>query len=94
MNHLASYLVYHRYLSENGVEYRYNTVLDKDKCDEYKKEFHEGKNTHGLPVHMNMEMVEAWYPRNFSERVDYILLYLNNIMPHIGQQVTLCCSLY
>lgn len=88
-NHLGAYLAYHKYLGDNVVEYRYNTVLDKVKCDEYKKEFQEGKNTHGLPVHMDNDMVEAWYPRTFADRIDYILLYLNRNIHHVGQQISL-----
>ena len=88
-NQLGPYLLYHRYLKKRGIEYRYNTVLSKEKCDEYKREFQQGNNTCGLPVHMNRDMVEAWYPRSFSERVNYILLYLSSQMPHIGQQITM-----
>lgn len=88
-NHLGAYLAYHKYQNENFIEYRYNTVLDKEKCDEYKKEFQEGKNTHGLPVHMDDDMVEAWYPRTFADRIDYILLYLNGNIHHVGQRITL-----
>ena len=87
-NHLGAYLAYHKYLNANVVEYRYNTVLDKEKCDEYKKEFHQGNNVYGLPVHMNNEMVEAWYPRTFSDRVDNILLYLDKSIHHVGQQIS------
>ena len=88
-NHLGAYLAYHKYHGENVVEYRYNTVLDKVKCDEYKKDFLEGKNNHGLPVHMDNDMVETWYPRTFADRIDYILLYLNRNIRHVGQQVSL-----
>lgn len=76
-NHLASYLVYHCYKNyDNSIEtdYRYNTVRSKQWCDQYRKEFDDGTNSYGRPVHMDSEIIEAWYPKNFSERVDKILL--------------------
>lgn len=82
INHLASYLYYHKY---NNKDYRYNTILDKEECDRYKKEFDSGHNLCGRPVHMNSEMVEIWYPKLFSERIDYILMFLGNKMEHIGK---------
>lgn len=88
-NHLASYLLYHCFPYENVIEYRYHTTLDKETCDKYKKEFQEGNNTHGHPVHMDAELIENWYPKTFSERVDYILLYINTRTLHMGQQITL-----
>lgn len=88
-NHLGAYLAYHRYSGNIFREHRYNTMLSKEKCDEYKLDYQQGKNTHGLPVHMDEEIVEAWYPRTFADRIDYILLYLNNQMKHVGQQISL-----
>lgn len=89
-NHLASYLIYNAF-HENagvGVEYRYHTVLDKEICDKYKEEFDKGNNIHGRPVHMDEEMIENWYPKTFSEKIDYILLYFNSRIKHLGQQVS------
>lgn len=88
-NHLASYLLYHCFKYENVTEYRYHTTLDKDTCDKYKKEFEEGHNTHGHPVHMDADIIKNWYPKSFSERVDLILLYINDRTPHMGQQISL-----
>ena len=45
-NHLASYLVYNAFLSSDVIEYRYHTGLEKEICDQYRKEFDEG-------IHMN-----------------------------------------
>lgn len=88
-NKLASYLLYHAFRAENYAEYRYHTELEKELCDQYRKEFDSGNNTHGRPVHMDTELVDAWYPKTFSERVDNILLYLGTHIPHIGQKITL-----
>lgn len=87
-NKLASYLFYHAFQADNCVEYRYHTELDKEMCDQYGKEFDSGNNTHGRPVHIDTELIDAWYPKTFSERVDNILLYLGAHTPHIGQQIT------
>lgn len=87
-NHLASYLLYNGF--RHGLfEYRYHTVLDKETCDKYRKDFDNGNNVHGRPVHMDANIIENWYPKTFSERVDRILLFLNSRTKHIGQQITL-----
>lgn len=87
-NHLAAYLVYHCFQQpKNGglTEYRYNTVRDKEFCDEVRGKYKQGDIRHGCPVHMNSQMIEAWYPQNFAERVDKILLYIAKHTDHIGQ---------
>lgn len=88
-NHLASYLVYNCFHSENYDEYRYHTVMDKEKCDLYRQEFDKGNNTSGRPVHIDADIVENWYPKTFSEKVDRILLYVNNKTKHVGQRITM-----
>ncbi len=87
LNHLSSYLVYHEYEQKKATEYRYNTILSKEECDRYGEEFKKGNNVRAIPVHMNPEMVEAWYPHTFAERVDLILLYINSRAKHIGQKI-------
>lgn len=94
--HLGSYLFYHRFCAGDS-EYRYHTTLIKEKCDEYRKQFENGNNSHGRPVHMDGETVDSWFPKSFSERVDNILLRINSLTKHVGQSVTLIhpelCSL-
>lgn len=92
LNHLASYLVYHAYIRGKISEYRYNTVLDKDECDKYKKEFQKGNNISGLPVHIDSDIIEAWYPRTFADRIDNILLFFNSKAKHLGQKIALSLS--
>lgn len=87
-NHLASYLLYHRFIGDR-FERRYNTVMSKEKCDEYKKEIAQNKLHNRHPVHMSEEMVETWYPRTFSDRIDNILIYLNGRIQHVGQYVSM-----
>lgn len=84
-NHLASYLAHHRFPYDH-YEYRYHTTLDKETCDQYNKEHEQDEVKGRRPVHMDSDMVENWFPKTFSERVDYILLYIDANTPHIGQQ--------
>lgn len=87
-NQLASYLFYHSFKQSNVVEYRYHTGMDKETCDRYRKEFDDGVGYHGRPVHMDAEIINNWYPKTFSDRVDKILLYLGEHIPHVGQEMT------
>ena len=88
-NQLASYLFYHRYLHDSfPTEYRYHTTLSKDICDNYKAEFNQGIMNNGNPVHMDRDIINTWYPKSFNERVDYIIRYLGDHNPHIGQAVS------
>jgi nucleoside 2-deoxyribosyltransferase len=87
-NHLSSYLVHNRF-TQVSLDYRYHTDLAKEICDKYKKEFEQGNIIHGHPVHMNSDIVENWYPKTFSERVDYIMLFLNTQIKHIGQKISM-----
>ena len=89
---LASYLYYHRFRNAGYCEepeYRYNTDLSRETCDEYKMKFESGDIKKGRPVHMDESIIENWYPRTFSDRVDYILLQINRLSKHIGQNVEL-----
>lgn len=81
MNHLAAFLAHNAYASADDFEQRYYTTVSKEICDELQKE---GR---GHPVHIDSEIVEAWYPKSFSEKVDHILLYISNHAPHLGQTV-------
>ena len=94
-NHMAAYLVYHCYkddYTKSKFECRYHTVHDKEWCDKYRKEVKDGKNIEGQPVHMDETIVENWYPKTFSERVDNILLYIANHTQHIGQPLQLSAN--
>lgn len=87
-NHLAPYLAYNGF--KKGIaEYRYHTILDKEICDKYRKEFDAGNNTHGRPVHMDADIIDNWYPKTFSERIDMILIHIYSRTKHIGQQIPL-----
>lgn len=87
-NHLASYLVYNRFL-EGDSKLRYHTTMSREYCDGYNLKTQQTGRRAGHPVHMGPDLVEAWYPRTFSERVDKVLLFLDSRIPHIGQQLFL-----
>lgn len=88
INHLAPYLAYNC-LKSHQSGCRYYTSLNKEECDKYNEAYENGDYTHGRPVHIDAEIIQAWYPKSFSERIDLILLYLNKKTKHIGQQVQL-----
>lgn len=88
LNHLGAYLAYNGFI-QNGTEYRYFTTMSKEKCDEYSKDFENGERSHGHPVHLSVENVENWYPKTFSDKIDYILFYLNDHTKHYGENVKL-----
>lgn len=81
MNHLAAFLAHNAYNSADKFENRYYTTVSKEICDELQKE------GQGHPVHIDSEIVEAWYPKSFTEKIDQILLYLYKHAPHIGQTI-------
>lgn len=88
-NHLASYLLYHRFASTpEKPEHRYHTTRPKDMCDKYNQDFSRGNIINGGPAHVDAGIVENWYPKRFSEKVDSILLYLYHSTPHMGQQIS------
>ncbi len=85
-NHLASYLFYNAFHHKPGGEPRYHSCLSEEKCAEYRKEYERGVRTHGLPVHMDAQTVENWYPKTFSEKIDKILLYLGEHEEHFREE--------
>ena len=88
-NRLASYLYYNRFLLNDELECRYHTTLSKEKCDRYRREYDEGINHRGRPVHMDTDIIGNWYPKSFSQRTDLILIKLSERAKHIGQSVEL-----
>lgn len=88
-NKLASYLFHNRFSCSNPSEYRYHTTLSKEQCDSYIEEYKDALDLHGRPVHFDEEMLDNWYPKTLSERVDRILLRLDSLTKHIGKVVFL-----
>lgn len=87
---LASYLFYNRFEKEDADTYRrYHTTKSKEQCDRYRKKYEHGDNSHGFPVHMDRDVVQNWYPDLFSEKIDDILLKLEKMTKHIGEEVKL-----
>ncbi|MBE5917319.1 MAG: hypothetical protein E7273_10820 [Pseudobutyrivibrio ruminis] len=84
---LGTYLIYHKFSGPN--EYRYNTERTKEECDKYSQEFKAGKNTMGFPVHMNNEIIDSWFPKSFSEKIDLIVLFLAKRTMHLGQTISM-----
>ena len=88
LNQLGSYLAYNGF--RQGInEHRYYTNRNKEQCDEWIQNCKQGDNTNGQPVFLSPENVANWYPKTFSEKVDKILLYLNDKIKHVGEEVSL-----
>lgn len=83
-NHLAAYLFYHCYTSR-----QYYTTLDPESCERWRVKDVNAPLPLGMPVHIDREMVDNWYPQTLSERVDNILLYFNLHIPHMGETIKL-----
>jgi len=89
MNAFLFYNGFRRPKSGLTSELRYYTTLDKETCDMYVSELKKGNNTHGHPVHLDNDIINAWYPKSFTEKIDMILLQLDLISDYIGQEVTI-----
>lgn len=82
---LAAYMYYHNG-KINGVS-NTGTVQNIIGCKAYydkKVVSYLGSN------HVTDEVVNSWYPRNFSEKVDMILLALANKTEYLGQELIIC----
>lgn len=88
---IGAYYFYNRFKDKIPFqsEYRYHTTLQKEKCDEYVEEFKNGNIRYGHPVHIDNDMINAWYPTSFAEQIDKILLKLEEMTEYLGQAVIL-----
>ena len=84
-DHLMSYLVYNGIHDPNA--FPYYTTRPKEWCDKWREEFDKGNKEHGRPIHLSPEIVENWYPKTVSERVDLILKYIADHTSHMGSFV-------
>ena len=89
-NELASFLFYEGFRNGKGkIEFRYHSTKSRESCDTYVEEFKKGNNIAGLPVHMDKDIVTLWFPKTFSQRIDMILLKLNEMTEYVGQPIKL-----
>lgn len=90
---LASYLFYNGFKRNSditkGVERRYYTFKAKEYCDEYNEKADKESIYHGRPVHYDDEIINAWMPKTLSEKIDTILLKINDLTDYFGQAITL-----
>lgn len=87
LNHLSAFLAYNGFKSDNDTSKWYST-LDKEKCAVHKSEYDSGKKQ-CYPISLDKEVIENWYPRTFSEKIDNILLYFADRAKYLGQEVFL-----
>ena len=89
-NELAPFLFYEGFRNKQGrVEHRYYSTKSRESCDTYTAEFRNGNNIAGMPVHMDRDSISLWFPKSFSEKIDMILLKLNELTNFVGQDITL-----
>lgn len=87
-NHIAPYLFYHRFIPDSIFENRYHTTMSREQIARYKEKC-EKEGTTVRPVHMSKEIIENWYPKSFSDRVDLILLQISTLTEHVGKRIAL-----
>lgn len=87
-NKLSAYLYYNGFRDGKSetIEHRYYTTKSKEACDRYIKENNGGK---GQPVHIDRQIIDAWYPKTFAEKIDLILLNLSERTDYIGQKISM-----
>lgn len=86
MNHLASYLFYHAYFEKTDTAPCYHTELSEEYCTQT-HEKHKNSSLYRLPYHMDSRVIDNWYPKTFSEKIDMILLYLGKHEKHFGEEL-------
>lgn len=86
-NHLAPFLFHNHSLPHDTPKRRY-TTLAQGFCAQANEEFERTKNPTRL-VHVDASTLQDWYPETFAQRVDLILMRLNELADHIGQSVSL-----
>ena len=74
-------------LWDKDIEYRYYTTLPKEKCDEYNIQEDKKRENHGRPVHFDEEIIDKWFPKAISQKIDFILLKLNELTDYMGQNI-------
>ena len=42
-----------------------------------------------MPVHMDQDIISLWFPKSFSQKIDMILLKLNELTDFVGQDIML-----
>ena len=85
INRLAPYLLHNAIHLKAGEKPRYHTTLSEEECAKHRESYDQGQNTHGYPIHMDQYVIDNWYPKTFSEKIDKILLYLNDKLEHFGE---------
>lgn len=91
-NHLAAYLIYHAFINDPNAsisEYRFYTTRKKRRFLENNDLLKNANPGIMEPIYIDNDIIEAWYPKRFSERVDNILLYIANRTQHVGQPLRL-----
>ena len=85
-NHLVSYLAYNHYPNDDP---RYFSTCSKEVCAQRKQEFENCPSDIGYPVQLTAQDVENWYPKRISEKIDFILQWIESHTNYWGAPVYL-----
>ena len=83
MDKLASYLYYNGKIAQPIITapgYFYNAICKKNRFDAQHED-------HPYCFHVTNDIVENWYPKSFSEKVDMFLLGLENKANFLGELI-------
>lgn len=84
-NKLRSFLFYNGFHSDDDTyDLRFYTTLSKESCDAFLAAADYNPRYSGHPVHIDNQIINDWYPRSFSEKIDKILLKINDCIGFIG----------
>ena len=94
-NHLAAYLVYHAFINDPHAsisECRFYTTRKNRRFLENGASLKNVNPGNMEPIYIDNDIIEAWYPKRFSERIDQILLYIADHTEHVGKPLQLSVS--
>jgi len=81
-NKLAHYLYYNRIMNQMNNLSNYNYICTKSAYEQFIQDGYTG-------THITDIVIEAWYPKSFSEKIDMVLLGLSKQTKYHGDCVNL-----
>lgn len=90
LTRLRPFLFYNGFHDDtDAYELRFYTTLSKEQCDAFLNDNNFNSKYSGHPVHIDNQIIEDWYPRSFSEKIDKILLKLDDLIGYVGGNIAL-----
>ena len=82
INKLAHYLYYDRIMNQASDLTNYNYICSKAAYEKFIQDGYKG-------IHVTNTVIEDWYPKSFSEKIDMILLGLSKQIKFHGDSISL-----